>query len=551
MVLTEEDEKRVQYLLTAYEARRWRYELLAMRVQRFMTWKSKVILAPSASRGLPALHLVQARAKSSASLANNLRNGRYTQPERMIRDGVATEREVPIPLAKIDLAQLRDLAAVRVIIYFKDDVDRLCEQLVTQKQLETWFGAPSLKEFKDKSPSRPESFGYESKHFPVRISKGSDFERIVADDQFEAGMQCEVQLRTVLQHGWAEAEHDLRYKGSTPRTDERERQWALIAALIAGADSMLEDQKEAFIPKKASAGTARQLDVDTKEPTGYVPHGRSDRGPVLDYDRTLYDVDEAMRAAGINAYSKKMRSTLGEREPELLRNLDRDDLIVRVSSWPDGADRVRVQPTLYSDGVITNNVKALEQSVDGTLVRSLALDADGVLVLLPFESSPMANDIGVAMMIKTVAGCWLLSVRGRKVAYEPERLGCSVSGALTWAEVVDSRDDLLVTGGLHCLQREAIEELGFKPAAEEIRYLGAKRELRRAGKPQLFFAASVNLTAEQILACWNVRATDEYEDIDFVDDGEARRVCESSRFRGREASNELREALGLAIAAGG
>jgi len=48
----------------------------------------------------------------------------------------------------------------------------------------------------------------------------------------------QVQLRTVLQHAWAEFEHDIRYKGSVPpeHASEFDRRFTLAAGLLELAD---------------------------------------------------------------------------------------------------------------------------------------------------------------------------------------------------------------------------------------------------------------------------------------------------------------------------
>ncbi|RRO82293.1 hypothetical protein CXF45_01955 [Corynebacterium bovis] len=77
-------------------------------------------------------------------------------------------------------------------------------------------------------------FGYASQHVIARVR-----EETLPDI---AGRLVEVQLRTVLQHAWAEFEHDIRYKnpqaGLSPRIH---RAFTLAAGLIELADQQFDD----------------------------------------------------------------------------------------------------------------------------------------------------------------------------------------------------------------------------------------------------------------------------------------------------------------------
>ena len=52
------------------------------------------------------------------------------------------------------------------------------------------------------------------------------------------GRKASVQIRTVLQHAWAEFEHDIRYKGSVPEAhaSDFDRRFTLAAGLLELAD---------------------------------------------------------------------------------------------------------------------------------------------------------------------------------------------------------------------------------------------------------------------------------------------------------------------------
>src|SRR5699024_9109023 len=75
-------------------------------------------------------------------------------------------------------------------------------------------------------------FRYECHHLVLRVTED------VEDLADYVGMRFEVQVRTVLQHAWAEFEHEIRYKqGPGAQTHQVDRLFTLAAGLIELADN--------------------------------------------------------------------------------------------------------------------------------------------------------------------------------------------------------------------------------------------------------------------------------------------------------------------------
>ncbi|MHA2789326.1 GTP pyrophosphokinase [Corynebacterium sp. S7] len=78
-------------------------------------------------------------------------------------------------------------------------------------------------------------FGYGSHHLVVEVTDDSDG----LEDYI--GLDFEIQVRTVLQHAWAEFEHDIRYKRGTGELDPQvDRSFTLAAGLIELADQQFD-----------------------------------------------------------------------------------------------------------------------------------------------------------------------------------------------------------------------------------------------------------------------------------------------------------------------
>ncbi|GAB3694407.1 GTP pyrophosphokinase [Corynebacterium nasicanis] len=81
-------------------------------------------------------------------------------------------------------------------------------------------------------------FGYGSHHLILTVDENSsDIEELNG----YLGVSFEVQIRTVLQHAWAEFEHDIRYKRGNEELDPKvDRAFALAAGLIELADQQFD-----------------------------------------------------------------------------------------------------------------------------------------------------------------------------------------------------------------------------------------------------------------------------------------------------------------------
>lgn len=128
----------------------------------------------------------------------------------------------------VALSDLTDVAATRVTTYFADDVDLIARLI--EREFEIDEGESIDKRIYDE----PDRFGYLSLHFIVRFSperlKLSEYRRFV-------NMRFEIQIRSILQHAWAEIEHDLGYKSSAGAPVNVRRRFARVASLLELADS--------------------------------------------------------------------------------------------------------------------------------------------------------------------------------------------------------------------------------------------------------------------------------------------------------------------------
>lgn len=126
------------------------------------------------------------------------------------------------------LEDITDQIGIRVITYVHSDVqavvDLLGDQVIVHDDRD--MGRETADEGR---------FGYASRHLLVSLdpARGTS----PAYDLLPA-RRAQVQIRTVLQHAWAEYEHDIRYKGTIPpeHVSEFDRRFTLAAGLLELAD---------------------------------------------------------------------------------------------------------------------------------------------------------------------------------------------------------------------------------------------------------------------------------------------------------------------------
>jgi predicted RNase H-like nuclease/ppGpp synthetase/RelA/SpoT-type nucleotidyltranferase len=148
----------------------------------------------------------------------------------------AARAKVGQPLYTDPLTQITDQLGVRVITYVRDDVDAVAEVLAEEVVVhdDRDWGEQTASEGR---------FGYASRHLMIGLDPARESH---PDFSHLRGRNAQVQVRTVLQHAWAEFEHDIRYKGTVPaeHVGEFDRRFTLAAGLLELADREFSEIRE-------------------------------------------------------------------------------------------------------------------------------------------------------------------------------------------------------------------------------------------------------------------------------------------------------------------
>ena len=132
-----------------------------------------------------------------------------------------------------NLNEITDLSGIRIITFFAEDVDKIAEIIKSEFEVDH-------KNTIDKRDLAEDKFGYMSMHYVVSIAENRS--KLAEYKQFK-GLKLEIQIRSILQHGWAEIEHDLGYKGAKGIPSEFKRDFNRVAALLETSDKEFDRLK--------------------------------------------------------------------------------------------------------------------------------------------------------------------------------------------------------------------------------------------------------------------------------------------------------------------
>lgn len=125
------------------------------------------------------------------------------------------------------LSQIQDQIGARIICFYLEDIE------VVSATIQSYFNNIENRTVEPNSVSK---FGYFGKHFILHYPD----EVVDCLHPPEPGV-FELQIKTLFQHAWSEAEHDLCYKPSVEVPADVQRKIAFTAAQAWGADKIFSE----------------------------------------------------------------------------------------------------------------------------------------------------------------------------------------------------------------------------------------------------------------------------------------------------------------------
>jgi predicted RNase H-like nuclease/ppGpp synthetase/RelA/SpoT-type nucleotidyltranferase len=177
------------------------------------------------------------------------------------------------PVFPDPLRDITDQIGVRVITYVHRDVAAVAglldDQVVVHDDRD--LGRETASEGR---------FGYASRHLLIGLDPARESQPAY---ELLRGRLAQVQIRTVLQHAWAEFEHDIRYKGSIPdeHVPDFDRRFTLAAGLLELADrefSTIRDRLQEGIADGAPGPTDDDPRISPRELAAFLAGQYADAG---------------------------------------------------------------------------------------------------------------------------------------------------------------------------------------------------------------------------------------------------------------------------------
>jgi ppGpp synthetase/RelA/SpoT-type nucleotidyltranferase len=250
------------------------------------------------------------------------------------------------------LTQIQDMAGCRVITFFVKDVEAVREVIDREFVVHEMKNRSS----RLRGVGKP---GYESYHFIV----GMNTARLALPEYARyRGMIIEIQVRTILQHAWAEIEHDVQYKSVDALPSEIGQRFMALAGLIeigdrefqAIADAHEEVRKAATV--SLEAGRLEEVELTAEALKAYLDRrmGPDGRMASWSYDwstgmlrrlgfTNLSELDECIRGYNDDHISRILwgsrQGQLSRLEPMLMAGMGPDQFVSRHPfSRSDGSE---------------------------------------------------------------------------------------------------------------------------------------------------------------------------------------------------------------------
>lgn len=169
----------------------------------------------------------------------------------------------------ISVGDMTDLLGFRIICFFSSQVDEAADVI------RNIFDIDKVKSCDKRIMISPTTFGYISLHIICTLKDDGSVPKELTELKFE------IQLRSILQHAWAEIEHDLGYKTALEIPRELRREFSRVAGLLEIADEAFDNIRtklnnyEQETVERLRTDTADQMTLDMHTLNAFMKYSQA------------------------------------------------------------------------------------------------------------------------------------------------------------------------------------------------------------------------------------------------------------------------------------
>ena len=202
--------QKIKEAVKLYENKRQNYLNLTAEVE--------IILREALNENDIIFHSIESRVKSVESFKEKAAREKYDDP----------------------INDITDLSGIRIITLFEKEIHQISDIIKNLFKID-------YEKSEDKADLLDaDKMGYKSIHYIAELS--SDKITATKLENFE-GLKFEIQIRSILQHAWAEIEHDRNYKFKGQLPKRLQRRFYALAGMLEIADrefNALSEEVEKF-----------------------------------------------------------------------------------------------------------------------------------------------------------------------------------------------------------------------------------------------------------------------------------------------------------------
>ncbi|HDR7429038.1 MULTISPECIES: GTP pyrophosphokinase [Bacillus] len=265
------------------------------------------------------------------------------------------------------LNDITDVSGIRVITYFSDDVDKVASIIQNE------FEIDETNSVDKRIILDPDRFGYLSLHYVIKLNTVRT--SLVEYQRFK-DLKVEVQIRSILQHAWAEIEHDLGYKNKNSVPKVVKRDFSRLAGLLELADQEFVKIKEELVKynenvKAEIQNTPSDVLIDKISIKQLL---NNENSIVSILDQEICEIANASRIVGTDLEKEIKRlkylgfNTIGEIQTAL--NQHKEKIIELATAWltkPDNNNVVRAGISMFYLAYIVISIDGSSEIVENYL----------------------------------------------------------------------------------------------------------------------------------------------------------------------------------------